>query len=50
MAWWATISAQKYGDLGDTPLTIRIEESRLTEAAQRTPELQDEFWEYAHTD
>jgi leucyl aminopeptidase (aminopeptidase T) len=40
----------KYGDLCETPLTIRIEKNRLTEATSANHELQDEFWRYTHTD
>lgn len=41
---------EKYGDLRDTPLTIRIADSRLTEAHSDNRELEDEFWRYCHTD
>jgi aminopeptidase len=40
----------KYGDLRDTPLTIRIQGNRLKEAHCANPELQEEFWRYTHTD
>jgi aminopeptidase len=40
----------KYGDLRETPLTIRIEKNRLVEAVSANRELQDEFWRYTHTD
>ena len=40
----------KYGDLHETPLTIRVERSRVTEAHSENRELQDEFWRYTHTD
>jgi aminopeptidase len=40
----------KYGDLRETPLTIRVEKNRLTEAACANRELQEEFWRYTHTD
>jgi len=40
----------KYGDLRETPLTIHIDKSRLTEATCANRELQDEFWRYTHTD
>jgi aminopeptidase len=40
----------KYGNLLDTPLTIRIEKNRLKEATSANRELQDEFWRYTHTD
>ena len=41
---------EKYGDLRETPLTIRIEGSRLREAHSANQELQEEFWRYCHTD
>ncbi len=41
---------EKYGDLQATPLTIRIEASRLLEARSVNQELADEFWRYCHTD
>lgn len=41
---------EKYGDLRDTPLTIRIENSRLIEAHSPNDELRQEFWRYCHTD
>lgn len=40
----------KYGSLGETPLTIRINENRLTEAHSDNKVLEDEFWRYTHTD
>jgi leucyl aminopeptidase (aminopeptidase T) len=40
----------KYGDLKDTPLTLRIAENRLKEAHCGNRELEDEFWRYTHTD
>jgi aminopeptidase len=41
---------EKYGDLRETPLTIRVDESRLTSAKSTNLRLRDEFWEYCHTD
>jgi aminopeptidase len=41
---------EKYGDLGGSPLTIGIENSRLTSAESADKSLQSEFWEYCHTD
>ena len=41
---------EKYGDLRDAPLTIRIENSRLMEAHSDNKALRDEFWAYCHTD
>jgi len=41
---------EKYGDLGATPLTIRVEDSRLREAHCDNRALEDEFWAYCHTD
>jgi leucyl aminopeptidase (aminopeptidase T) len=40
----------KYGDLRDTPLTIRVEGNRLVHAESTNQQLRDEFWEYCHTD
>jgi aminopeptidase len=41
---------EKYGDLGQTPLTIRVEDSRLKEAHSANKQLESEFWAYCHTD
>ncbi len=41
---------EKYGDLRETPLTIRIENGRLMEASSANQELRDDFWQYCHTD
>ena len=41
---------EKYGDLGATPLTIRVQDSRLIEAHSANRQLEREFWEYCHTD
>jgi aminopeptidase len=41
---------EKYGDLGETPLTIRIDGNRLREAHSANRELEDDFWRYCHTD
>ena len=40
----------KYGDLRESPLTLRIKGSRLAEAHCANKELEDEFWRYTHTD
>ena len=40
----------KYGDLRDTPLTVRVEKNRLVSAESANQELRDEFWAYCHTD
>jgi len=40
----------KFGDLKDTPLTIRIKGNRLTEAHSGNKELEQDFWAYTHTD
>ncbi len=40
----------KYGKLAATPLTIRIEQNRLTEAHSDNQALKEEFWKYTHTD
>jgi leucyl aminopeptidase (aminopeptidase T) len=41
---------EKFGDLKATPLTIKIEGNRLTEAHSENKQLRDEFWEYTHRD
>ena len=41
---------EKYGNLLDTPLTIRIEHNRLMDAHSDNRELRDDFWRYTHTD
>jgi aminopeptidase len=40
----------EYGDLRDTPLTIRIKGNRILEVSSGNKELEKEFWEYTHTD
>jgi leucyl aminopeptidase (aminopeptidase T) len=40
----------KYGDLRETPLTIRVKASRVVEAQSKNRELEEEFWRYTHTD
>jgi leucyl aminopeptidase (aminopeptidase T) len=40
----------KYGDLRETPLTIRVHHNRLREAHCTNRALEDEFWAYTHTD
>jgi len=41
---------EKYGDLGDTPLTLRVVENRLEEVHSANKQLEDDFWSYCHTD
>ncbi len=41
---------EKFGDLKNNPLTIRIEKNRLASAESRNRELRDDFWAYTHTD
>jgi leucyl aminopeptidase (aminopeptidase T) len=41
---------EKYGDLAREPLTIRIDNNRLAEAHSANRRLQDDFWQYCHTD
>jgi aminopeptidase len=41
---------EKYGDLRDAPLTVRVVGNRLTEAYSDNKALEREFWEYTHTD
>src|SRR5436853_3763125 len=40
----------KYGDLKGNPLTIRIEGNRLREAHSANRDLENDFWQYTHTD
>jgi leucyl aminopeptidase (aminopeptidase T) len=40
----------KFGDLKDAPLTIRIVGNRVVEAESENRELRDDFWKYTHTD
>ena len=41
---------EKFGDLKQNPLTIRMEKNRLVSAESRNQELRDDFWAYTHTD
>jgi aminopeptidase len=41
---------EKYGPLRDQPLTVRIKGNRLVEAHSDNKTLENEFWEYTHTD
>jgi aminopeptidase len=40
----------KYGDLQSTPLTLTIQAARLVDVACARKDLQQEFWDYCHTD
>ena len=40
----------KFGDLKDTPLTIEVKGNRLIEAHSSNRELENDFWQYTHTD
>jgi leucyl aminopeptidase (aminopeptidase T) len=40
----------KFGDLQDEPLTIRVQGNRLKEAYSTNHQLEEEFWRYTHTD
>ena len=40
----------KFGDLRHQPLTIKIKANRLTEAFSENKELEQDFWNYTHTD
>ena len=40
----------KFGDLRHRPLTIRMKANRLTEAFSENKELEQDFWNYTHTD
>jgi aminopeptidase len=41
---------EKYGDLRDNPLTLKIENNRLLEAHSTNKSLEEDFWTYCHTD
>ncbi|HYZ84917.1 MAG TPA: aminopeptidase, partial [Bryobacteraceae bacterium] len=41
---------EKYGDLGQTPLTVTVKDNRLVQAESENKELESEFWAYCHTD
>jgi leucyl aminopeptidase (aminopeptidase T) len=40
----------KYGDLRDTPLTVRVDCNRVVAAESDNRELREDFWRYVHTD
>ncbi|HYL84519.1 MAG TPA: aminopeptidase [Candidatus Angelobacter sp.] len=40
----------KYGDLQSTPLTLTIKAARLVDVDCERKDLEQEFWEYCHTD
>jgi len=40
----------KFGDLKNTPLTLKVEHNRLTQVDCENAELRNEFWEYTHRD
>lgn len=40
----------RYGNLKDFPLTVRVEQNRLVEATSTNQALRDDFWAYTHTD
>lgn len=40
----------KFGSLQDNPLTIRVKGNRLTEAHSVNRDLENDFWNYTHTD
>jgi leucyl aminopeptidase (aminopeptidase T) len=39
-----------FGDLKETPLTVRMSGNRITEVSSDNKELEDSFWRYTHTD
>jgi aminopeptidase len=41
---------EKYGNLIDTPLTMKMKANRLVEVTSMNKALEKEFWEYCHTD
>jgi aminopeptidase len=40
----------RYGELRDAPLTIRIVKNRLVEGSSTNKDLEADFWRYTHTD
>jgi leucyl aminopeptidase (aminopeptidase T) len=40
----------KFGDLKQSPLTIRVKDNRLSDAHSANQELENDFWRYTHTD
>ena len=40
----------KFGNLKDAPLTVRMKGNRLIEAHSENRELENDFWNYTHTD
>ena len=40
----------KFGDLHQAPLSVRIQANRLTDVSSENKELEEEFWRYTHTD
>jgi len=40
----------RYGNLKDSPLTVRVEKNRLVSAESPNQALRDDFWAYTHTD
>jgi aminopeptidase len=41
---------EKYGSLAAAPLTLRVKDNRLIEAFSENKELENDFWNYTHTD
>ena len=41
---------ERYGNLRNSPLTVRVEGNRLVEASSTNQALRDDFWSYTHTD
>jgi len=40
----------RYGNLKNSPLTVRVEKNRLVSAESSNQALRDDFWAYTHTD
>jgi aminopeptidase len=40
----------KFGNLKENPLTVHMKNNRLTEAHSENRELENDFWQYTHTD
>jgi aminopeptidase len=41
---------EKFGSLAASPLTLRVKDNRLVEAHSENKELENDFWNYTHTD
>lgn len=41
---------EKFGSLANAPLTLRVKDNRLVEAHSEDKTLENDFWQYTHTD